>query len=87
MSGRLTIIGLGPGDDRTLTPEARDALAEAEALYGYGPYLDRVEGRRGQTRHASDNREEGDRAEAALRHAVEGAAVAKIGRASGRERV
>ena len=64
MSGRLTIIGLGPGDDRTLTPEARDALAEAEALYGYGPYLDRVPLRQGQARHATGNRVEGDRAQA-----------------------
>ena len=34
MSGRLTIIGLGPGDDRFITPEASDALVSAEALYG-----------------------------------------------------
>ena len=78
MSGQLTVIGLGPGDDRYLTREAVEALDAADALYGYGPYLDRVEGRRGQTRHASDNREEGDRAEAALGHAVEGAAVAIV---------
>ena len=78
MSGRLTIIGLGPGDDRTLTPEARDALAEAEALYGYGPYLDRVPLREGQTRHATGNRVEGDRAQDALRHAASGAQVAMV---------
>ncbi|MGH6831468.1 MAG: SAM-dependent methyltransferase, partial [Methyloceanibacter sp.] len=69
MSGRLTVIGLGPGDDRTLTREAHDALLTAEALYGYGPYLERVPARPGQARHASENREEGARAEAALRHA------------------
>jgi len=78
MSGRLTIIGLGPGDDRTLTPEARDALAEAEALYGYGPYLDRVPQREGQARHATGNRVEGDRAQDALRHAASGAQVAMV---------
>jgi len=78
MSGRLTIIGLGPGDDRTLTPEARDALAEAEALYGYGPYLDRVPLREGQARHATGNRVEGDRAQDALRQAASGAQVAMV---------
>ena len=78
MSGRLSIIGLGPGDDRYLTPEARDALAAAEALYGYGPYLDRVPEREGQPRHPSGNREEGKRSEAALRHAAEGAHVAIV---------
>ena len=78
MSGRLAVIGLGPGDPRYLTPEAEAALAAAEALYGYGPYLDRVPVRAGQSRHASDNREEGARAAAALRHAAQGASVAIV---------
>jgi precorrin-3B C17-methyltransferase len=78
MSGRLAVIGLGPGDARWLTPEADAALAAADALYGYGPYLDRVALRPGQARHASDNREEGARAAATLRHAAEGANVAIV---------
>lgn len=78
MSGRLTIVGLGPGDDRYLTPEARDALQAADALYGYGPYLDRVPPRAGQARHASGNRVEGARADAALRQAAAGAHVAMV---------
>jgi len=78
MSGRLAVIGLGPGDARYVTPEAQAALAVAEALYGYGPYLDRVPVRDGQSRHASDNRQEGTRAAAALRHAAAGASVAMV---------
>jgi precorrin-3B C17-methyltransferase len=78
MSGRLTVVGLGPGDPRHLTPEAAHALAAADALYGYGPYLDRVPARAGQSRHPSDNREEGARAAMALRHASEGARVAVV---------
>ena len=78
MSGHLAVIGLGPGDARYLTPEAEAALAEAHALYGYGPYLDRVPARAGQMRHASDNREERGRAAAALRHAAEGARVTVV---------
>ncbi|MGA8991325.1 MAG: SAM-dependent methyltransferase, partial [Rhodoplanes sp.] len=69
MSGRLAVVGLGPGDARQLTPEAADALAAADALYGYGPYLARAPVRPGQERHASDNREETARAAAALGHA------------------
>jgi precorrin-3B C17-methyltransferase len=72
VSGRLAVVGIGPGDARWLTPEAERALAAADALYGYGPYLDRVPARPGQARHASGNREEGARAAAALRHAAEG---------------
>jgi precorrin-3B C17-methyltransferase len=78
VSGHLAVIGLGPGDARYLTPEADAALAAAQALHGYGPYLDRVPVRAGQSRHASDNREERMRAAAALRHAAEGARVAVV---------
>ena len=75
MSGHLAVVGLGPGDARCLTPEADEALAAAQALYGYGPYLDRVPARPNQTRHATDNREERARATAALAHAAQGAHV------------
>jgi precorrin-3B C17-methyltransferase len=78
MSGRLAIVGLGPGDPRYLTPDAATALGNAEAVYGYGPYLDRVPARAGQSRHPSDNREEGARAVAALRAAAQGARVAVV---------
>ncbi len=78
MTGRVAVIGLGPGDDRYLTREACDALDAADMLFGYGPYLDRVPAREGQTRHGSDNREEGARAEAALRQASQGASVAIV---------
>jgi precorrin-3B C17-methyltransferase len=78
MSGRLAVIGLGPGDERYLTSEAAAALAEAQALYGYGPYLDRAPARPEQSRHRSDNREEAVRAAEALRHAAQGVRVAVV---------
>jgi precorrin-3B C17-methyltransferase len=78
MSGRLAVIGLGPGDPRYLTAEAEGALTDAQALYGYGPYLDRVPVRAGQSRHPSDNREEAARACDALCHAAQGANVVVV---------
>ena len=78
MSGRLSVVGLGAGDARWLTPEAQAALAEAESLYGYAGYLDRVPARAGQSRHPSDNREERARAEAALTDAAAGQRVALV---------
>jgi precorrin-3B C17-methyltransferase len=77
-SGRITVVGLGPGDLRYLTPEAEAALAAADAVYGYGPYLDRMPPRLGQRRFPSDNREEGARAAAALGDAAQGADVAVV---------
>src|SRR5262245_2794240 len=78
MSGRLAVIGIGPGAADQVTPEASAALADTQALYGYGPYLARVPIRAGQTRHPSDNREEGARAAAALSHAAAGTPVALV---------
>ncbi|HEY1362377.1 MAG TPA: precorrin-3B C(17)-methyltransferase [Xanthobacteraceae bacterium] len=78
MSGRLAVVGIGPGELRYLTPEAQAALAAADALYGYGPYLGRVPVRPNQSREPSGNREESARAQAALRRAAAGAKVALV---------
>lgn len=78
MTGRLSIIGLGPGAPELQTPQAADALELATDLIGYGPYLDRVPEREGQERHASDNREELARAHRALQLADEGRRVAVV---------
>ncbi|MFD2263910.1 precorrin-3B C(17)-methyltransferase [Lacibacterium aquatile] len=78
MSGRLSVIGLGPAGADMRTPEAEAALAAASDLFGYGPYLDRVSLRADQRAHASDNRVEGERARAALELAASGASVAMV---------
>lgn len=78
MSGRLAVVGLGPGDERMLTAEATAALAEADDLFGYAPYLDRVPVRLGQARFPSDNREEAARARDALTRAAHGARVVVV---------
>jgi precorrin-3B C17-methyltransferase len=78
VSGHLAVVGLGPGDARWLTPEAQATLDAADVLYGYGPYLDRVPARPGQSRHRSDNRAEMSRAGAALTQAAQGARVAIV---------
>jgi precorrin-3B C17-methyltransferase len=78
MTGTLYIVGLGPGPDGWLTPEASAALAQADVLIGYKPYVDRVPAREGLARHASDNRVEIDRARQALQLAQEGHVVAVV---------
>jgi precorrin-3B C17-methyltransferase len=78
VSGRLYIVGLGPADERWLTLEAREALVEAQDIIGYEPYVDRVPLREGQTRLASDNRVELDRAREALTRAQDGRIVAVV---------
>lgn len=77
-TGEVAVVGLGPGGPQWLTPEAQAALAGAEELVGYAPYLERVPSRPGQARHASDNRDELARARLALELAAGGRRVAVV---------
>jgi precorrin-3B C17-methyltransferase len=78
MSGKLFVVGLGPGSPDQTTPEALAAVSEAKFLYGYKPYLDRLTLAPGQIAVASDNREEISRARQALERAAEGATVTVV---------
>lgn len=78
MSGSVTVVGLGPGDPRHVTPAASAALEKAQHLIGYGPYLARVDARPDQVVHATDNRVELQRAEHALALAAAGENVAIV---------
>jgi precorrin-3B C17-methyltransferase len=78
MTGRLAIVGLGPGPACWVAPEASAALDAASDIVGYQPYVNRVPVRPGQARHGSDNRVEGDRARHALAMAAEGRQVAVV---------
>ena len=79
MSGRLCVVGLGPGEPRFLTHEARGGARRGRGPLRLRP-LSRPRSRyaRGQRRHASDNREEMARAGAALADAAAGASVALV---------
>lgn len=78
MSGVLYVVGTGPGNAGQITPEALNAVAAATEFFGYGPYLDRLSLRPDQRRIASDNREELDRAQAALIRAAAGEKVCVV---------
>lgn len=74
----LLVIGLGPGPDHWLTPEAEAALAGVQHIIGYAPYVNRVPQREGLQRHASGNTVEVDRARHALDLACGGERVAVV---------
>ncbi len=76
--GSVAVVGIGPAGPDWLTPEAQAELAEADELIGYKTYLDRVPERRGQRRHATDNRVEAERARHALTLAAAGSRVAVV---------
>lgn len=77
-AAELLVVGLGPGPDHWLTPEAREALASVDHVVGYGPYVARVPQRPGLTRHASGNTVELDRARHALELAARGERAAVV---------
>jgi precorrin-3B C17-methyltransferase len=78
VTGRVLIVGLGPGAAEWITPEASAAIEAASDIVGYSPYVERLTLRANQRVHASDNRVEMERARLALTLAVEGRKVAVV---------
>jgi precorrin-3B C17-methyltransferase len=78
VTGRLAVLGLGPGPADWITPEASGLLAAASDIVGYRAYVARVAAQPNQRVHASDNGDELARARLALELAVGGARVAVV---------
>jgi precorrin-2 C20-methyltransferase/precorrin-3B C17-methyltransferase len=76
--GSVTVVGLGPAGPEWMTPEARAAIAGADDVIGYGPYVDRLPNRARQRQHGSDNRVESERAAFALDLARKGSTVVVV---------
>jgi precorrin-2 C20-methyltransferase / precorrin-3B C17-methyltransferase len=76
--GSVTVVGLGPAGPEWMTPQVRAAIAAADDLVGYGPYLERLQTQAGQRKHASDNRVESERAAFALDLAAKGQRVVVV---------
>ncbi|WP_425071771.1 precorrin-3B C(17)-methyltransferase [Sagittula sp. S175] len=76
--GWVRIVGLGPGADGLVTPDAQAVLDTCTDVVGYIPYVGRVPERPGLVKHASDNRVEIDRSLHALSMAAEGKRVAVV---------
>ncbi len=77
--GKLSIIGIGPGQASWRTPEASQLVAEAEELVGYGLYIDLLGPlAHGKTRSDFHLGAEEDRCRFALEQAAKGKNVALI---------
>ena len=62
ITGQLCVVGLGPGHADLLTEQVKKSIAEATDAFGYFPYVERLSGLAHLRLHASDNREELERA-------------------------
>ena len=80
MSGTLSIVGLGPGGPAHRTAAAATAVAAADVVVGYGPYVEQCADllRRGQEVVRGRMGEEAARADEALDRARAGARVALV---------
>ncbi|WBQ07381.1 precorrin-2 C(20)-methyltransferase [Kribbella sp. CA-293567] len=76
--GSVTVVGLGPAGPEWMTPQVRSAIAEADDVIGYGPYVDRLPDRARQRKHSSDNKVESERAAFALDLARKGSRVVVV---------
>lgn len=76
----LFVVGLGPGDARCLTPQARAALAQAQCVAGYQLYLDLTppELLRGKTLISTGMRHEEERCAAAVDATLAGRPTALV---------
>jgi precorrin-3B C17-methyltransferase len=78
VTGRVTVVGVGPGRPDWCLPAVAERLRAATDLVGYGPYLDLVPVPTAAVRHPSDNRVEADRARHALALAAGGRDVVVV---------
>jgi len=77
--GKLSVIGLGPGDATLMVPAARAALTQATDILGYETYVQMAGPFRADQRvHGTDNREEMQRARHAFELASAGRHVAMV---------
>ncbi|WP_303721308.1 cobyric acid synthase [Malonomonas rubra] len=79
MTGKLWVVGLGPGDVLHLTPAARAAIKQADCVAGYKTYLDLIpELIEGKELLSSGMRQEVERCQLALQRAEAGSKVALV---------
>jgi precorrin-3B C17-methyltransferase len=76
---KLSVIGIGPGNEKFLTGEARDALDSCDVIIGYPLYLELIHSLiEGKERHSTPMRKETERCRIALSKAAEGRNVALV---------
>ena len=76
---KIYCIGIGPGDEKYLTPEATQAIKNSDVLVGYKYYMSYVEHlTEGKEQISTGMKKEQERAEAAFSEAEKGKTVAVI---------
>ena len=79
-TGKLYLVGIGPGNLNQITPAAQTAIAEADLVIGYGLYIELIQSlkRPGQIFESSPITQEQQRAKRAIELAQWGLTVAVV---------
>ena len=78
-TGKIHLVGLGPGDAQYLAPAASQALAESDVIVGFRAYIQQIEGlTAGKDVVSMELGQELERAEAAVDSAYAGNTVAVV---------
>ncbi len=78
-AGRITVVGIGPGNEEQMSPKARKALEASDVIIGYSAYIELVEHLLvGKTVISSGMKREVDRCEQVLDYALKGHNTALI---------
>ena len=79
MDGKIYVVGIGPGDMKSMSVKAIDAIKESGVVIGYQTYLDLISGLyQGKTVVSSGMRKEVERCHRALEYAETGKTVSLI---------
>ena len=78
MIGKVTIVGLGPGDKSYMTAEVSEVIRNASVIIGYKKYISLIPPRPNLQLNSSDNRNEKKRAIEAIKFALNGKDVVII---------
>jgi precorrin-3B C17-methyltransferase len=76
---KIYVVGLGPGDEKYLTAQAKTALEESEVIVGYDLYIELIAERiHGKKIFSTPMKQEVERCRIALEHALLGLTVAMV---------
>jgi precorrin-3B C17-methyltransferase len=78
MKGKITIVGLGPGNKSMMTQEVVNIIDNATDIVGYSTYIKRITPKKNLNLYSSDNRDEPKRAKDAINLALNGKNVVVI---------
>ena len=78
MKGKITIVGLGPGNKSMMTQEVVNVIDNATDIIGYSTYIKRIKPSKNLNLYSSDNRDEPKRAKDAINLALKGKNVVVI---------